>query len=727
MTPLIKVDTEKCNNCHSCISVCPVKHCMDGSGDKIAIIPERCLGCGRCITACTSGARSINDDTKAFFTHLDARAPMVVMIAPSAAAVFDDIFRLVGFLKSCGVKAVFDVAFGAELTVKSYLEYARKENPKLIIAQPCPAIVNYCELYAPQLIPYLAPAHSPMLHTAIMIKNYFPQYADAKIAVISPCAAKKREFEETGYVDFNVTMTRFKKILKKRGINLDDYKAYDFDGPMAERAVSFSSPGGLKTTILRDAPALETRIRRIEGTFTVYKYLNDLPYLISENAAPFLIDCLSCFTGCNGGPGTENFANPVALMETKIEARINEQARRNKLIFGLNRIKGEVNRYWTQGIYNRSYTDRSANLSGYNMPTNKDLAVIYQKMKKTSEADFLNCAACGYGGCRGMAEAIFNKLNRPENCHHYLKKEVDERLKEHESILQYVRDGIFLLEKNGCILPSYSSALEEIFRRDMLGGIPIMDVFSGFLDAKKLKEIDKFIDRAFDISIPDLELQNKNPLHEVEARFANLDGDFDIRHLDFVVERIGDEKTIQKLLMIVREANGKTKTSLTPGSKNPIFEFVESENSFACFSKNETLKNLMVELAEKALPFCAGHPGQDSPERFTFDARVDAGNLYVSCRHDGSGLDTDKVIAWAIDKGLITKEAASKLSGEEKAAYFYKTGLSSLGEKLKSLSCRRLRFSNKKDSFRFDLVFPHPPAGLTSAPRRPAGLTSAPR
>ena len=168
---------------------------------------------------------------------------MVVMIAPSAVAVFDDIFRLIGFLRSCGVKAVFDVAFGAELTAKSYLEYARKENPKLIISQPCPAIVNYCELYAPHLIPYLAPVHSPMLHTAIMIKHFFPQYANAKIAVISPCAAKKREFEETGHVDFNVTMVRFKSILKQRHINLDDYQASDFDGPMAERAVSFSSPG----------------------------------------------------------------------------------------------------------------------------------------------------------------------------------------------------------------------------------------------------------------------------------------------------------------------------------------------------------------------------------------------------------------------------------------------------------------------------------------------------
>jgi iron only hydrogenase large subunit-like protein len=707
---------------------------MDGSGDKIAIIAERCLGCGRCIAACTSGARSINDDTEAFFSELDARTQMVAMIAPSAVAVFDDLFRLIGFLKSCGVKAVFDVAFGAELTAKSYLEYARKENPKLIISQPCPAIVNYCELYAPNLIPYLAPMHSPMLHTAIMIKYFFPQYADAKIVVISPCAAKKREFEETGYVDFNVTMTRFKTVLKQRGINLYDYSPHDFDGPMAERAVSFSSPGGLKSTILRDAPALGPRIRRIEGTFMVYKYLNDLPRMVGEDMAPFLIDCLSCFAGCNGGPGTENFSHPVALMETKIEARLNEQARRNKIIFGINRVKGEVNRYWRPEIYGRVYKDRSKNLSGYLVPTNKDLAVIYQKMKKTSEADFLNCAACGYGDCRSMAEAIFNKLNRPENCHHYLKKEVDERLQEHKSILEYVRDGIFLLGKNWCILPSYSSALEEIFRRDMLAGLPIMDVFSGFLDKKKLTEIEAFIERAFNMSIPDSEVQNDSPLREIEAHFASLDGGFDMCRLNFVVERIGDGKTIQKLLVIVREADSKTKkTSALQAEKltKPIFKFIDSGNGVNYFYKNEMLKDLMTEIAEKTLPVCANRPeGQYEPERFTFNARPDADNLHVSCRHDGTGLDMDKIIAQAVSTGLITEDAASKLSDQEKAAYFYRTEFLDIKEKLKTLSCHHLRFSNKKNYFQIDLVFskktvypPPPPIGSFSYGSKPLDNT----
>ncbi|MBQ3686509.1 MAG: hypothetical protein II932_01610, partial [Treponema sp.] len=34
--------------------------------------------------------------------------------------------------------------------------------------------------------------------------------------------------------------------------------------------------------------------------------------------------------------------------------------------------------------------------------------------------DLYDCGACGYTGCEQMAVAIFNGLNRRENCHHYV-------------------------------------------------------------------------------------------------------------------------------------------------------------------------------------------------------------------------------------------------------------------------------------------------------------------
>jgi len=45
-------------------------------------------------------------------------------------------------------------------------------------------------------------------------------------------------------------------------------------------------------------------------------------------------------------------------------------------------------------------------------------------MKKINKEDFLNCSSCGYGTCEKMAIAIFNKLNKIENCHHFKTEKI---------------------------------------------------------------------------------------------------------------------------------------------------------------------------------------------------------------------------------------------------------------------------------------------------------------
>jgi len=430
---LITVNIEKCNNCLACITACPVKFCIDASGDHPHVIDSLCIGCGNCIPACKQHARSYNDDTEEFFNDLKNGKEIVAIVAPASATVFDDLLGLNFYLKSKGVKAVFDVSFGAELTVRSYIEYANKSKPPIIIAQPCPAIVTFCEIYKPELLPYLAPAQSPMLHTAAMIKNYFPKYKNAAIAAISPCIAKVREFSETGLINYNVTMTRLNEILKKENVRLSSLKKIEYDGPFAERAVFFSAPGGLRETAIRDAPGLAKKIRKIEGPGIIYKYLRELPEMMKAGAAPFLVDCLSCELGCNGGHGTGNFDKPVDLLESKVLKRVREAVKRNKS--GLHGKKGkigkEMDRYWREGIYGRKYRDLSRETARIQEPSEIKLKDIYHSMLKYKESDMYNCSSCGYGSCREMAKAIYNKLNKSENCHHYLytKSKIEEKEK----------------------------------------------------------------------------------------------------------------------------------------------------------------------------------------------------------------------------------------------------------------------------------------------------------
>ena len=192
LAPVISVDNDKCQNCHVCISVCPVKFCNIAKEGYVEIDPDLCIGCGQCVEACTHKARSIIDDFDIFMNDLSNGKSMIAVVAPAVAANFPNRYlNLNGWLKSLGIEAVFDVSFGAELTIKSYLEHIKDNNPSTVIAQPCPAIVTYIETYKPELLPYLAPADSPMLHIIKMIKEYYPKFKNHKIAVISPCAAKR--------------------------------------------------------------------------------------------------------------------------------------------------------------------------------------------------------------------------------------------------------------------------------------------------------------------------------------------------------------------------------------------------------------------------------------------------------------------------------------------------------------------------------------------------------
>lgn len=425
---VIRVEDEKCVNCQACIQVCPMKVCNNGAGETISLNAETCIGCGLCIQACTHEARIPVDDFDAAMDALGRREPIVAIVAPSIAANFPGQYlRFNGWLKHLGVAAVFDVSFGAELTIKSYVEHIKATNPPLLIASPCPTIVEYLQIYQPELLPYLAPIDSPMAHAIKMIRRFYPRYAAHRMFVVSPCLEKRREFDEIGLRDvYNVTYRRIEVHLKAQGINLNDYDEADFENDDAERAVLFSNPGGLARTLLREIPSLAGKIRKIESPLHVYPYLRSLNDLIARGMQPRVIDCLNCDKGCNGGTGTNNQSKNIEELEYSIELRNREMQARylKKGVFAEARTRKELghilDRYWEAGLYARTFFNRSS-LNSTMLPNDRELQNIYLRMKKQRQEDFLNCNACGYRTCEGMAHAIFNGLNKPENCHHFTR------------------------------------------------------------------------------------------------------------------------------------------------------------------------------------------------------------------------------------------------------------------------------------------------------------------
>jgi iron only hydrogenase large subunit-like protein len=404
--------------------------CNNGSGDIVDHHSDLCIGCGECISACTHNARIGLDDFDSFMEDLHKGIGIVAIVAPAAAASFDGKYLNVnGFLKSLGVKGVFDVSFGAELTVKSYIHYMKTKKPRTVIAQPCPALVNFIEMYRPELIPYLAPADSPMMHLMKMIKRYYPQYKNYKIAAISPCYAKRREFDACGLGDYNVTFNSIQQYLDSKKDSISNYPEKDYDNPPAERAVLFSSPGGLMRTVGRYDPDVNGHTRKIEGAPEVYHYFAHLSNAMKTGKAPIypLIDCLNCHMGCNGGAGTGNRGKNLDDVEYLVEKRASEVRAKYRpkglaKLFRKNKLEKILNAHWEEGLYTRSYIDRSDIFRKWvKSPSQEEIDAVFVDMHKLENDDIRNCGACGYRSCEQMAVAVINGLNKKENCRYYVE------------------------------------------------------------------------------------------------------------------------------------------------------------------------------------------------------------------------------------------------------------------------------------------------------------------
>ncbi len=464
LTKVIAVDEDKCVNCHACIDICPVKYCNDANGHSVTINQNLCIACGACLDACTHDARYFIDDFGQFFTDIKKGDDIIAVTDSSTVANFPNNNKnLNGWLKSLGVSAVFDGSFGAELMVMSYVNHIMSNEPKLVISQNCPAIVSYIEIYKPELLDFLAPVESPVLHTIKMVKEYFPKYKDYKIAYISPCAARSREFQERGLGDYNLSFISIENYFERNKIKLTKFPEVEYDNEPAERASLISSPGGLLRTVERWMPDIRGNARVIEGTSIIYEYFDTLYEQVKNGRTPLLIDCLSCDFGCNQGPLTVAQHKPVDEIEHWIEKRNlelqeyhtkeagggNDASRRN--------IENILGSYWKEGLYNRDFINQEEN-NYIKLPTIEVREKYYQKMLKEKKEDIKNCMGCGYKTCEAMVIAIHNNLNKIGNCTVYLQKKGSQSFKELnrtkrslEKIIEDLPFGILLINRENII------------------------------------------------------------------------------------------------------------------------------------------------------------------------------------------------------------------------------------------------------------------------------------
>lgn len=419
MNEILIVKPEKCVGCNACVRSCPAPEAnttrqLDDGRFITSINNDKCIACGECVKVCNHGARDFIDDTEECMARV-IREKIVILASPAIKTILPTKWKgVLDWFRKQGC-TIYDVSLGADICTWAHIRTMEQGKLGNIISQPCPAVVNYIEIYQPKLLKSLSPIQSPVSCLATYVKKYLRR--TNPIAVISPCIAGKSEYNETGLIEYNVTIKKLMEYFDRNGINIptdpgDDFE-YKFDEQQGQLGSVYSRPGGLRDNLWLHNP--ELNITNSEGVHKVYPEI-DMYGKMPESKHPQVFDVLSCEFGCNVGPASGTRQTVFDVMATMRSIEMEAKSRRKSTGImgrGEDRLFKKFDDELRVSDFLRSYKPSMPTP----MPSIAQLEPVFEKMgKHTEEEKNYNCHACGYNSCRDMAVAIYRGLNTPENC-----------------------------------------------------------------------------------------------------------------------------------------------------------------------------------------------------------------------------------------------------------------------------------------------------------------------
>jgi Na+-translocating ferredoxin:NAD+ oxidoreductase RNF subunit RnfB len=416
---------------------------------KVLVDGDRCIACGSCIETCHHDVRDYIDDTERFINDLKNGASISMIVAPANRMTGADSGRLLTWLKNLGVKKMYDVSLGADICTWAHIRLIEKEKPRSVITQPCPAIVNYIQYHEHGLLKYLSPVHSPMLCTAIYMNRYC--HVNDSIAALSPCVAKSNEFEETGFVKYNVTLRKIYQYIQENGIQLPA-ESTGFDHPESALGRLYSMPGGLKENV-EFYFGKRLRVDQAEGEH-VYESLKAFAKERLDNL-PAVFDVLNCAEGCNIGTGIDHD-------HTRFEMSNIMDKNRQSVLRAFDRdqyeqLFHEYDQTLKLDDFLRAYQPK---ISKRYAASEQAIEKAFMALNKDDETNRkFDCGACGSNSCYDMAKRIAMGFDTPTNCLKMLRDDVIEKQKTILSIATSNMNSINLLTEDMSDIKSKSAEI----------------------------------------------------------------------------------------------------------------------------------------------------------------------------------------------------------------------------------------------------------------------------
>lgn len=436
MDPIVFIDPAKCTNCYTCVRICPVKaiKAVPDSSSPILEI-NRCIACGSCIEACAPKAihhRSSIEEAKKI---LSTKAHKVVIAAPSIAAEFDDITdyrKFVQMIKSLGVQNVYEISFGVDLIAMRYMTFFTDFKGRYYISSIDPVVVNFVEMYHPNLINNLVPFVSPMVAMAKVLRKKISP--DIKIIYIGPNIASKNEimlYQDDGKIDCALTFPELRTLFHEYKIEENTVDFSEFDPPRGFKGSLFPIRNGLIQAADIDENLLTTHVVCLEGKKEMLESIEEF-----ENNVKVIHRHLHVMYGNTlAGPGFTKKSNHLMKEYLVIKYA-------NKRITNFFRAEwyDDLETYGTLD-FKRSFRENDQRIP--EPPIQKIRAALKTLGKQPDDA--VNCNQCGYTSCREFAVDMAKGIVIPEMCSTYAiqhTKSFNETLKELNETLARTRQEL---------------------------------------------------------------------------------------------------------------------------------------------------------------------------------------------------------------------------------------------------------------------------------------------
>ena len=408
--PIFYINDNRCRNSYSCVRVCPVNAIeVRAQKEHPSIISDRCIGCGLCFIACAPHAVEFRDSREEVKKLLASGRKTVALVAPSIASEFDDITdyrKFVGMLRLLGFDHVHENSFGVDLIAAEYAKLFRKSEGKYYITANCPAIVKLIEKYHPELVPNLAPLVSPMIATAMVVKEIYGE--EISTVYIGPCIDNKDEtflYRNGGLVDHVITFIELRQLFDEFSIQERVVKMSEFDPPYGYWGALYPLPAGILQAggIRRDMAT--SSVITAAGKEDVFEGINDFDKFIDTIHHHFnMFFCHGCLLGPGMERHTERFRRR-ALVRQYAEKRV---GRLDKVQW-----QKDVDK-WSKFDFSRTFNPNDQRIPE---PSAEAVNEVLKIIGKENPDEELNCGACGYLSCRQFASTVAKGLAIPEMCH----------------------------------------------------------------------------------------------------------------------------------------------------------------------------------------------------------------------------------------------------------------------------------------------------------------------